>query len=298
MRAHRDAGLLSLSISPASAGQTDNYGYIEDSVADALLFRFRPILKLHPSETSYPARIDWYLPQTALYLDFNGGQYCVLDKITNPADVIRSYSTANYTFHTREKRRFFLKHLNTESIRYGEGPNKLAQVPYYCTCNATEDGDICLTCVRRAVLISTDRLRPNPNPNPNPPSAATSSSTRTTAPAWRTRSCRLRSARSPARTRATGSMSRSACRPTDRTSAPCTCLGALVASCVFLQAHSDAYRTTTHVSPHHTTHAHARTAHAQRTHAHTHTHPLDTRHTDISLPSHCCGGQVVPGGVP
>ena len=78
-------------------------------------------------------------------MDVDGKGLRILEKVTDPAQLITKYTVGSYTFRSREKRRYFLKHNDTEAIKNGEGPNKLASCPYYCTASVTEDGDICLT---------------------------------------------------------------------------------------------------------------------------------------------------------
>lgn len=88
--------------------------------------------------------MEWYLPQCELYVTHNDQRIRVLDAIKDPADIIRTYQHSNYNYRSDEKRRFFLKHIDTEAMKNGEGPNKLGSCPYYCSATVTPDGDICL----------------------------------------------------------------------------------------------------------------------------------------------------------
>lgn len=62
---------------------SDQFGYIADGVADALLLRYRPILQLHPLETSFPCRIEWYLQRVSMGCTHEGAAYGVLSKAEN-----------------------------------------------------------------------------------------------------------------------------------------------------------------------------------------------------------------------
>ena len=69
----------------------------------------------------------------------------VLEKVKDPADLIRTIPNGPYMFKSTEKRRYFLQHIDSPSMQNGEGVANLASCPYYCTAAVTEDGDICLT---------------------------------------------------------------------------------------------------------------------------------------------------------
>ena len=62
-------------------GTTDQFGFIAEGVADSLLFRYRPILVLHPDERSFPASVEWYLQKVSLNCFHEGQGYGVQDKI-------------------------------------------------------------------------------------------------------------------------------------------------------------------------------------------------------------------------
>jgi hypothetical protein len=65
-------------------GISDVYGSVPDDVADQLLHRYRPVLNLHPQETSFPCRAEWYLPKVALYFQY---------KVNLSSNLLKQYIT-------------------------------------------------------------------------------------------------------------------------------------------------------------------------------------------------------------
>ena len=66
-----------------SAGDSDGDG-LGDALEDQLLWRFAPVVRLHPSDSYRPSSGDWYLARTQMRFDHSG---CSDDQILNKGQI-------------------------------------------------------------------------------------------------------------------------------------------------------------------------------------------------------------------